>query len=633
MKSILRILALGVLPILAFTAVTDQGLAADKGSQLIFHVNMAHQNFISVANANDGSAVTVLVQYYNDETALVHWHLRVIPGGGNVMVDPFDQMIPGTADEDGMNYVNVSDELDRLPARTNEDDGPGMNSGRFLVVVTAVGANSTDNADTADVDEGNDGDVAMNVANILFPDFLAADMHGMDNIDNCGVITNDTTRAGTVNTSNVGYSENGPDGVFDCRKDDPATGTDDVAVNEADLTSKNVGALTVKNAEPVAFNHLTGHFTEALSDTDAGGNDQTMSWGGTPVVRPAVTTVNNMAMIGTDYQTLNGIDSVDNATMAFYPGGDPLSATDTTDTVEQIAVDGTGRLAEKDAGGQGLNIVNTAARAAFARPSRIESEEDNSTNRAIAGVGNMTGTPAMQVPHGALVLPALYGRMHTTQVALLLSVADDFGDPRHAKGGDYKLIPAMTGYKVILQDNMGDALPDPKAADDPKFGGAASGDAPAGVNIIVNGLSVMTDADLGKCKGEMIEGHWTLANLVGLVPTAASGAKTFAGLDAPMDPMMNTTPGLIKFVRSQLTCKREYGDESPAGPVGEGADGVPITAERTYKAGTLVMEQQDSMRSFVTTGQALLKFVTPDSSFAASWSLKSPPDAGDDVTN
>ena len=96
-------------------------------------------------------------------------------------------------------------------------------------------------------------------------------------------------------------------------------------------------------------------------------------------------------------------------------------------------------------------------------------------NRGLAGVGNMTGDPAMQVPHGAVVLPALYGTGMTTQVAILLSVADDFGDPRQGMGGDYKLIPAMTGYKVTLHDNMGDALPDPATEDDPVFGGTDSG--------------------------------------------------------------------------------------------------------------------------------------------------------------
>ena len=79
MKSIFKILVLGVVPILAVTAVVDQGLAADKGSQLIFQSNMAHQNYISVANANDGRAVTVLVQYYNDEMARVLWYLQGYP--------------------------------------------------------------------------------------------------------------------------------------------------------------------------------------------------------------------------------------------------------------------------------------------------------------------------------------------------------------------------------------------------------------------------------------------------------------------------------------------------------------------------------------------------------------------------
>ena len=67
MKSIFKILILAAVPILAVTAVVDQGLAADAGSQLIFQSNMAHQDYISVANTNDKMAVTVLVQYYNDE--------------------------------------------------------------------------------------------------------------------------------------------------------------------------------------------------------------------------------------------------------------------------------------------------------------------------------------------------------------------------------------------------------------------------------------------------------------------------------------------------------------------------------------------------------------------------------------
>ena len=111
MKSIFKILILGVVPILMAAAVVDQGLAADKGSQLIFQSNIAHQNYISVANANDDRAVTVLVQYYNDEMERVLWYLRVVPGGGNFLVDPFDHMIPGSDPA-----TSVGDFLTGLPA-------------------------------------------------------------------------------------------------------------------------------------------------------------------------------------------------------------------------------------------------------------------------------------------------------------------------------------------------------------------------------------------------------------------------------------------------------------------------------------------------------------------------------------
>ena len=642
MKSILRILVLGVVPILAATAVVDQGLAADKGSQLIFHSNMYHQNYISVANANDGEAVTVLTQYYNDEMAMVLWYLRVIPGGGNVLVDPFDHRIPGTAkqDADGEDIAgseaNVSDVIGAMPAMsfTDEDDAyqDGINSGRFLIVLTAVGANTVNDTDTADVDEGNSDSLT---ANILFPGFLAADMHATDNIDNCGIISTVANRAANTDPAlgnGLGLMRNGPKGVFDCRADDPATGDS----NEADVTSKNVGALSVDNAEPIAFNHLTGHFTEALEGTDAGGSDQTASWGGAPVIRPAVTTVNNAMMIDTEYQTLNGLNSAADGAAGlevnFYPA---------TGIGAAVEVAGSGRLAEKNGGGQGITDITSGTRTAFndsigtLTGSRIAQQEDQVMNRGIAGVGNTRDhdtnpqTAAVQTPHGAVVLPALYGTGMTTQVAILLSVADDFGDPRQGMGGDYKLIPAMTGYKVTLHDNMGDALPDPAGEDDPVFGGTDSADAPAGTSIIVNGISVMTDANLAKCTGTAIGGAWTLGNLTELVPTAASGVKTFAGLDAMLDPMMNATPGLIKFVRSALTCKKNYGDGTPAGEVAEeGSDGIPIKSERTYKAGTLIVEQIDSARSFVTTGQAVLKFITPDSTFAASWSLKSPVRSG-----
>lgn len=540
MKSILKVLILAAIPMLAVTAVADQGLAADKGSQLIFQSNMAHKNFISVANTASNKAVTVLFQYYNDEMKLALWFLRVIPAGGNVLVDPFDHMIPGTGDEDGMNYTSVSDVLSDLPAMSTDDEA-GMNSGRFVIAVTAVGANSVD----------DDGDTnTASTANILFPGFLAENMHGMDNIDNCGVISSDNI--------GLGYTRNGSDGVFDCRKDDPGTAD----TNESDQTSKNVGNLGVANAEPIGFDHLTGHFTEALISTAAGGSDQTASWGGTPIVREA---------LASDYTTLNG---------------------------EEDAM-----LAEKSAGGTEEILSNTVA----GYTGDKSGKNRDSMNRALSD--------------GALVLPALHGGSMdmTHQVIQFLSVADDFGG-----AGKYMLIPAKTKYKVTLHDNMGDALPDPASASGPVFGGGADDpETPASVSIIVEGIQVMTNA--GDCGGDMIDGAWTLAHLTELVPTAASGANDFAGLDAMIDPMMNASPGLIKFMRTSLKCEMDYGDgDAASGSTVEEDDDVPVKDEREYVAGTLIVEEMDSMRTFVTTGRAVLKFITPESTFGASWSLKSP---------
>ena len=113
------------------------------------------------------------------------------------------------------------------------------------------------------------------------------------------------------------------DGENDC-----ADGAED-GVDE-DTTSKNVGVLSIGNAEPVSFNHMTGNFTEALVGTDAGGSDQTASWGGTPVVRPSVDNTNNAMGIVMNYWTLNG-DDAETAT-------------------------GGGRLAEKDAGGMEVDV-------------------------------------------------------------------------------------------------------------------------------------------------------------------------------------------------------------------------------------------------------------------------------------
>jgi hypothetical protein len=645
---------------------------------------MGHQNFISVTNANDGNAVTVLVQYYNDEMSMVLYYLRVIPGGGNVLVDPFDHEIPGTAseDEDGMEIpgtaTNVSDVLDGLPERTQTtgDKLPGKNSGRFLVVITAVGANmgvdhsgndkiadvitdagqSSDTTDSStvggyritDTDReiilirkdtpvtgdpsytplANTEDATLYIAemnraetvNVLFPDFLAEDMHGVDNIDNGGTLSLVGMGLGLTNKEEVKVVQ-----------------TDGASLDES---TKNVGDLSVGNAMPIAFNHLTGHFTEALSETAAGGSDQTASWGGTPIVRPAVgNTANGMVRVSNaadadatparmiymlgDYYALNGMDSmavvdssdqgwvshatynarvddtVDNVLTALIdaPGTDTVATDFDSEAVQDIRG---GRLAEKDAGGAEVaNVVTKgAARLGYGAPSTIK--DGPVMNRGLSG--------------GALVLPALHGGgAATQQIMLFLSAADTFGG-----AGGYKLVKALTKYAVTVHDNMGDVLPNP--ADDRVFGGSG-GPEIAGTSIIVEGIRVTTDA--GACGGDeenMLGGYWTLADLTGLVPTVSSGAKKFDGLDAMLDSAKNASPGFIKFMRAGLKCSKDYGD-------GNNDDGntTPAKDERTYEGGTLIVEKASTDRAFVTTGQALLKFVTPDATFAASWSLKSPP--------
>jgi hypothetical protein len=651
---------------------------------------MGHQNFISVTNANDGNAVTVLVQYYNDEMSMVLYYLRVIPGGGNLLVDPFDHEIPGTATLDGDDMeipgtaTNVSGVIDTLPAMTNDDDGAGVNSGRFVIVVTAVGANvgvdhsgdgkigdviltagqsssATDtttvggyriddagqiiliarDSDPSTTDPPGDPDIEYRVlanaegaaaqyvaemsraetVNVLFPAFLAAGMHGVDNIDN----------GGTLSLIGMGLNLTNKDQI----KTDP----DDDGILE-DVSTKNVGNLSVSNAMPIAFNHLTGHFTEALSETAAGGSDQTASWGGTPIVRPAVgNTANGMVrvsnaaaanadparmfyMIG-DYYPLNGMDSMPVVetsdqgwvSLATYNArvADPDDTTldalinapaeDTPatdfDNDDVVGFRG-GRLAEKDAGGAEVaNVVTKgAARLGYGAPSTIK--DGPVMNRGLSG--------------GALVLPALHGGgAATQQIMLFLSAADTFGG-----AGGYKLVKALTKYAVTVHDNMGDVLPNP--ADDRVFGGSG-GPEIAGTSIIVEGIRVTTDA--GACGGDeenMLGGYWTLADLTGLVPTVSSGAKKFDGLDAMLDSAKNASPGFIKFMRAGLKCSKDYGD-------GNNDDGntTPAKDERTYEGGTLIVEKASTDRAFVTTGEALLKFITPSATFAASWSLKSPP--------
>ena len=537
MKGWLKLLVLGLIPILAVTTVAAQ-TTNDKGSQLIFQSNMAQKNFISIANAHDERAVTLLVQYYNDEMEMVLWYLRLLPPNGNSLVDPFNHMIPGSD-----------------PATNAGDFIMGTdkaNSGHFVIAITAVAADLPADADADPVIAEN----TDNQANILFPTFLAEELDDVGNID-------------------VGGTTYPIDGSGVDRSAPPEDEEED------DTTSTNVGDLNVDNAMPVAFNHLTGHFTAALTSTDAGGGDQTASWGGTPVVRMAVQ--GDGTAVADDYDKLEG------------PGATDFTTGD--------------RLAEKNAGGTTVDITNSddAGRGEFTDPSDIAAEADTATNRGIDG--------------GALVLPALHGGGdETKQTMLILSAADSYGG-----AGEYSLMAAKTGLMVSLMDGMGGTLADPAASDGPVFGGAEDPAAPPGTKIIVDGIQVMTDA--GDCDGDMIMGPWTLDHLTSIVPSANTGTDDFAGLmDEDMDPMMNASPGWIKFMRAGLSCEMDYGDgDAATGSTIEDADGVPTTNERTYEAGTVLIEQEDSRRVFVTVGSALLKFITADSTFAASWTLKSPP--------
>ena len=395
-------------------------------------------------------------------------------------------------------------------------------------------------------------------------------MHGVDNIDNGGVITN-----------SIGTLRN-PTQIID---DDPIrsnnlvfTKPSDDDPDTDDDSSKNVGELTIDNAEPVAFNHLSGHFTEALTASAAGGSDQTASWGGAPVIRPAVNDTANTTELD-DYSTLTG-------------------------TTTSEAGFG-GRLAEKDAGGIEAIMYN--------RVDGYFNVGDNAGDDQIQN-GNAFNRG---INDGGLVLPATHGGSmdQTHQIMLLLSAADDFGDRMIGKGGDYKLIAAMTGYDVILYDNMGNPMMGPDNGDTLVFGGpeATEEEKMATTKIIVNGISVMVDAE--DCDGTPIDGPWSLANLTSLAGVSTGASGDFGGLE---------TMGTIKFMRTGLKCEMKHGDGDISNlEAVENPDGVPVEDTRTYSAGTLIVEENNSERSFVTTGQALLKFLTPTSTFAASWSLKS----------
>ena len=563
MKGWMKLLVLGAIPILAVTMVANQGLAADKGSQLIFQSSMAHTNYISIVNANPASAVTLLVQYYNNDMELALYYLRVLTSDSSVLLDPFDHMIPGTE-------LNTGDEI----------MGSGkMGNGHFVIAVTAV----------ADQTEDVDGDGANDAAtaNVLFPKSLAEDMHGTDNIDACGDIK--TEVGGAVVDGDADDADN------NLLHLDPDPDGDIEACSDEDVTSANVAEWGVGDAQVISFNHLTGHFTEALAGTDAGGPDQTLSWGGTPVVRPVVNNRDNDMMVNTDYQVLDGT---------------PPEA----------------YLAEKDAAGMGVNLTGDAVAAPTGDGGYQEGTDNEAGDGLIVG-GDRTYRTIMAAS-GAMVLPSLSGVSgDSTQIVQFLSVADDGMDP-----GAYKLIPAMTAIDVTLMDAMGNPLEMMSAEADSGIVGGGTEDPDADVpstTIIVNGINVMVNA--GDCDGDAIGGPWSLSNLTSLVPEATAGHGDFTGLDdGGVNLMMNGSPGWIKFARGSLKCKKSYGDGDPPDlEAFEQADGIPSVDDRIYTGGTLIVEEATSSRTFVTTGRAILKFVNPTSSFGASWTLKSPPSPDD----
>ena len=477
----------------------------------------------------------------------------------------------------------MSDVLGSLPAMSNDDDGPGLNTGHFVIAVTAVAANSLAVA-AADPDPAIDANGAP-TANILFPTLLAADMDGTGNIDNGGMLS--------INGMGLGP--------------DPFEATDEMP-DATDTSTKNVGDLSIANAEPIAFNHLTGHFTEAFASTGMSGADQSASWGGTPIVRPAVMdTTDNATPIATDYTTLNGMNSTGTA----------------PETVG-------GRLAEKDAGGIEANALPAGAIVGSSEDNDMVDGYENEGGNMSDDGGKIQDGPRNHraLNGGALVLPALHGA--GDEIMLLLSVSEDFGAPGK---GEYELVPAMTGIDVKLMDGQGDVL-DMKAISDPDKGvvgggGATDAAESASMSIIVNGMQVMVDANLAKCSGTAMEGPWKLSSLTSLFPEATAGGNKFAGLDADIDPMMNRSPGWIKFARGTLICEEKRGDGDAALVESfEAPDGVPTVDTRTYTGGTLIVEEKTApMRTFVVTGRAVLKYITPEQTFAASWTLKSPPTA------
>ena len=522
---------------------TPQKTAPRNVSEWLGATEAAQRNFISVANTADEKAVTVLVQYHNDEMEPVLWYLRVLPAGANVLVDPFNHEIPGTTKEVGSGPVNVRDILfDEIPAVSFKDETgrvrAGFNSGRFLIAVTAVGAHSKE--------EDRIPEDPSETVNILFPDYLAESLHGANNIDAIGDLGFQTVAQFATDRHPQEY--------------------------EKESTGRNVGPLTVHNYKPIAFNNLIGHHTAAEVSTVTGG----IAWGVDALVRPAVTAPSDDGpdhRIGVAYAVLSGTNAARLAPRV-HGGVEAINAATDEDN-------------RGDDSGDGPPVAHD--------PTPTEN------NRVVTG--------------GALIWPSLYENDHMDQRVEFLSVADDYGEP-----GEYRLIGAKTIYRVRLFDPKGNELPDPIWVP-PVYGPIVPPPLP-GLYILVDGIGVMSDASPMLCTGNPRVQGWSLSDLTDLVPTARTGDGDFQGLDVGLDPNLNAAPGWVVFQRTTMTCTEDYGDGDPSsGLVIEIPDGVPTQDKRSFIGGTLVVEKETSHRTFVTAGQAVLRFLTPTSAFAASWWL------------
>ena len=403
-------------------------------------------------------------------------------------------------------------------------------------------------------------------ATALFPDYLAEDMHETQNIDAIG--------------DGEGLTLTGDHAT------DEALDADEDA---EDATMKNVGDLTVENSQPAAFNYLTGHQTTAQTESTSGGSDQTASW--------AMNALTRMAMVGTagvdpgpGYEILSGSvgeDNTANRLQEVIHGGD-TTVTNTTMADGYVLIEG-GNAGEPDT--------------------------EKNTEVTYGGVN-----------WGALVWASLHSPAAHQEVQLI-SVADDYG--KDGEFGDYKLIPARTKYKVVPHDAMGRVYMAPDADDPPVFRGGDEEDMEApSPDIAVSGISVMIDP--GDCGGMMVDGGFSLADLMGQVPGIGAGNDDFTGVNSMVDPMMeamNRSMGWIKFLRHTQKCEVNYGDMDGAYlTASEDPDGIPVDDKRTLTTGTLVMEPEDNRhtmtdRIFVTGGYVMLVFETPDATFGAAWNL------------